>query len=91
MYINEWKCSCGIWNDGEDTYCNECGVLHVIYNDEDDIEEEEDNSVDLIASGYDWECPNCGNWAHTIEITEKVKCDTCSNEFKVHNFEHAYG
>jgi len=48
-------------------------------------------SVELIASGYEWECPEC-EWLNLeIEITEIVTCTKCNKRFKVDNFYHAYG
>ena len=29
--------------------------------------------VDLIASGYEWTCPECGDLIHEIEAKEQVK------------------
>lgn len=46
--------------------------------------------VDLIASGYEWECPECGTLNSEIEWKETVKCSECSKEFGAYEPEHAY-
>ena len=47
-------------------------------------------SVELIASGYEWECPEC-EWLNLeIEITEIVTCMKCNKKFRVDNHYHAY-
>ena len=47
-------------------------------------------SVELIASGYEWECPEC-EWLNLeIEITEFVTCEHCKEKFKVTEYYHAY-
>ena len=55
----------------------------------DDIVETE-NEVELIASGYEWICPNCEEFNKEIEITEFVTCDKCNQEYKVQDYYHAY-
>lgn len=47
-------------------------------------------TVDIIASGYEWICPDCEILNTEIEITEKVKCICCDAEFEVNPPEHAY-
>jgi len=51
----------------------------------------EAESVDLIASGYEWICPNCDYPNHEIEITESVDCKDCGNWYKTNPAEHAHG
>ena len=54
-------------------------------------------SVDLIASGYEWTCPNCGKFHREIEATETVKCVCdkrhndcgCGKTFETNSPEHA--
>jgi len=53
--------------------------------------EEEEESVELIASGYEWTCPNCDKLNEEIEILVKVKCVVCGREFEVENADHAWG
>lgn len=53
------------------------------------------DEVDLIASGYDWFCPNCGADNHVTaipkggELTGEVSCNECGHEFKVRSINHA--
>ncbi len=51
---------------------------------------EEDESVDLIASGYEWICPKCDRFNRVIEHTEKVTCQGCLRTFDTNPPEHAY-
>lgn len=52
--------------------------------------EPETNSVELIASGYDWVCPNCDEFNHEIEVTEQVTCKHCQHIYTVAEYYHAY-
>ena len=53
-------------------------------------------TVELIASGYEWICPFCydeGNpdcTQHEIEITDTVTCRTCDEVFRTDEIHHAY-
>ena len=47
-------------------------------------------NVELIASGYEWNCPECNRLNKEIEIKDHVKCPRCENIFEVINAEHAY-
>lgn len=47
-------------------------------------------TVDLIASGYEWTCPKCDALNKEIEITETVKCSECGIEFEIGDVNHAY-
>jgi phage FluMu protein Com len=47
-------------------------------------------SVDLIASGYDWWCPHCEHLNQEIELAETVRCRKCQRTFIAANAEHAY-
>jgi len=47
-------------------------------------------TVDIIASGYEWICPECGRFNTEIEITETVICEECGTEFETNPPEHAY-
>lgn len=51
----------------------------------------EKETVDLIAMGYEWKCPECENFNETIEILEVVECSNCGRKFRVFKVEHAYG
>jgi len=46
-------------------------------------------TVELIASGYEWTCPRCGDFRHEIEAKTKVTCEKCDNEFATEPPEHA--
>ena len=50
----------------------------------------EKKTIELIASGYEWNCPSCEELNHEIEILEIVKCKECGKEFKVQEIYHAY-
>ena len=52
--------------------------------------DEEYECVDLIASGYEWECPNCENLNKEIEVTEQVTCSYCGLTCETNPPEHAY-
>ena len=47
--------------------------------------------VNLIASGYGWECPECGELNCEMEVKEKVTCVRCSVISEAELPEHAYG
>lgn len=47
-------------------------------------------TVDIIASGYEWICPECETFNQEIEITETVKCCSCKTTFETNPPEHAY-
>jgi hypothetical protein len=49
------------------------------------------NTVDLIASGYEWICPGFQQLNNEIEITAKVSCKGYERIFSVKDSEHAYG
>ena len=50
-------------------------------------------TVDIIASGYEWLCPECNTLNKEIEYTERVKCSNpqCFTEFETDLSEHAMG
>ncbi len=53
--------------------------------------------VELIASGYEWTCPNCGQMNKEMETKDKVQCHGdeftrgCGMKFKVSEAIHAEG
>jgi len=47
-------------------------------------------SVELIASGYEWVCPKCGMLNHEIEVTPIVICPFCQERCEVAEYHHAY-
>lgn len=46
--------------------------------------------VDMIASGYEWVCPECETYNREIGITEQIRCAKCNQEFEVKEAHHAY-
>lgn len=46
--------------------------------------------VDLIASGYEWVCPDCETLNKEIEVKETVTCSGCGHTFDANPPEHAY-
>ena len=44
--------------------------------------------VDLIASGYEWTCPECGDLIKEIEI--KARVSHCERTYETAPAEHAY-
>jgi DNA-directed RNA polymerase subunit RPC12/RpoP len=46
--------------------------------------------VDIIASGYEWNCPKCDHLNNEIEWTEKVKCKKCGYRYKTNPPDHAF-
>jgi len=47
-------------------------------------------SIDVIASGYEWECPNCDKLNTEMEIYNEVQCVKCNNKYTVDEAHHAY-
>lgn len=47
-------------------------------------------TVDIIASGYEWICPDCERLNMEIEITVTVECRDCTRIFETASLEHAY-
>ena len=48
-----------------------------------------EDTVILIASGYDWDCPECQHKNRLIASVPRVKCVKCETEFEVSDTEHA--
>lgn len=48
------------------------------------------DSVDIIASGYEWVCLNCDLLNKEIGFGESVTCSKCGNSFTTRSPEHAY-
>lgn len=48
--------------------------------------------VDMIASGYEWNCPVCGELNRIVGVPkeEHVTCSECSYRSKFNPPEHAY-
>ena len=51
---------------------------------------EQNKIVDVIASGYEWLCPTCGELNKEIEYLEIYTC-LCGLSFETSLPEHAYG
>ena len=47
--------------------------------------------VDMVASGYDWECPNCTRGNEVSAWTEKVTCTGCDQTFETMPPSHPTG
>ena len=54
---------------------------------------EEHETVDIIASGYEWICPICETYNTNIECPEIVTCENekCRQSFFTKPPEHAIG
>ena len=50
----------------------------------------ENETLELIASGYEWKCPACGQETTESEIKKKVRCKKCHRQFEVDNYAHAF-
>ena len=46
-------------------------------------------TVNLIAAGYEWSCPECGHEHTEIECCSTVECLNCEENFKVGEINHA--
>ena len=55
------------------------------------IKVKEIKTVDIIASGYEWICPECGADHDEIEWMTIVTCSNCNTEFQTNPPEHAMG
>lgn len=54
------------------------------------MDEPEQQTVELVASGYEWLCPACETLNHEIEVTTQVTCNACGATFETDPPEHAY-
>ena len=59
----------------------------------DDEAQEETETVNIIASGYEWICPECNELNKDIqyEFGRKVTCWNCRKQYETDLPEHAYG
>ena len=55
-----------------------------------EVEEKVEKYVDLIASGYEWTCPECECFNKIMGVSPTIECDNCSKEFEVGEVHHAY-
>jgi len=46
--------------------------------------------VDVIASGYEWTCPECDKLNKEIEYRGAYTCQNCGREVEADSPEHAY-
>lgn len=46
-------------------------------------------SVELIAAGYEWICPECQKHNTEIETLSRVQCNKCDVTFDVRDYHHA--
>lgn len=46
--------------------------------------------VDVIASGYEWTCPNCDTYNTMTAHTLHVECHQCGGFFETNPPAHAY-
>lgn len=46
-------------------------------------------SVELIASGYEWVCPHGKHLNREIEVTQEVTCRKCKRVYDVQDYHHA--
>jgi hypothetical protein len=60
-------------------------------SDRDTAGQEQIESVDIIASGYEWICLKCDEFQHIIAYpkTGMVQCEQCGTKFCVDLPEHA--
>lgn len=56
---------------------------------DDDETKMSDETVEMIASGYEWVCPICDFLRKEIEINDTVYCENCNTEFEVFEVHHA--
>ena len=54
------------------------------------MDKEHIERVDIIASGYEWVCPNCEKLNKEISYTEEVTCKECFETFETQTPEHAF-
>ncbi len=47
--------------------------------------------VDVIASGYEWECTVCSELNHEIDYQEVYNCSRCGESFFTNPPEHCIG
>lgn len=48
------------------------------------------DTVDIIASGYEWRCPKCNTLNKELEYNTVVECTVCYMEFAANPPDHAY-
>ena len=47
-------------------------------------------SINMIASGYEWDCPNCDEPNTEIEIRSEVECTKCNHKNEVGETHHTH-
>jgi DNA-directed RNA polymerase subunit RPC12/RpoP len=78
-------------NEVNEVIRNEVGNMLKSFDNQTQTSSNGEETVCLIASGYEWTCPHCGKLNEEIEIPEKVKCAGCAKEYEVENADHAWG
>ena len=48
-------------------------------------------TVDIIATGYEWMCPDCETLNRKTGLTEIVTCSCCGAEFETNPPEDVFG
>lgn len=86
-YIHYGACYTG--KPKADNLCVRCSELWDEFELEQDVDEPD--SVDLIASGYEWICPKCDTLNKEIETSERVTCSSCGASWPVSDYYHAEG
>lgn len=72
-------------------YLKECKTFINNYGENEMNQPTSNETVDIIASGYEWQCPNCEKFIHEIEIKEFVTCHNCLYTYETNPVEHAHG
>jgi len=73
-------------------FCEKCGCHFATHNDDGScVSDDNYEEINLIASGYEWYCPNCGGYHMTCEIPRHryVTCKKCGEIFAVGEMTHA--
>lgn len=50
---------------------------------------DKNQTVEIIASGYEWNCPKCTIINELIAVQDSVICINCGREFEVTAVNHA--
>lgn len=73
--------------DDEFLGCAECDAEAYWEDDPEPVESDED--IDVIASGYEWTCPGCGDLRKEIEIKPRFVCKKCNLSYAVSDYKHS--
>ncbi|KKM75372.1 hypothetical protein LCGC14_1390950 [marine sediment metagenome] len=80
--------------DGKSTsqnclHCPECDINAVNHECKCTCNEHEKANVDVIASGYEWTCPECMKWNTMFAYSEEVNCEDCKAKYHTNPPVHA--